>query len=537
MDLLQIDALSLAAGPLPILKRVSFGLQAGEMLAVVGESGSGKTMIARAAIGLLPHGIRHTEGRIVFHGTDMATLPARQLRRMRGPEIGMVFQEPMVSLNPAMTVGTQMAEGLRLHTKLGRAEMRRRMIAMLERVRIRNPERALAAYPHEFSGGMRQRIMLASVMLLRPSLLIADEPTTALDMLSQREVLDLMTELARDQGTAVMLITHDLAVVERYAARAIVMRHGSLVEEVSVAGLLSKPRQQYTRDLIAAVHDILPPRTPAPTVNPPVLAVRNLRVRHAGRRGLLRRAEGLLAVRGVDLDLHRGEVLAVVGGSGSGKTTLGRAVLGLLPAEAGEIRVHGVALAGADREARRRARLAGQLIFQDPHSSLDPRMRIEQIVAEPLRHAPELDAAARGRRVAEVLDEVGLGGFERRFPHALSGGQRQRVAIARALVRRPDFIVADEPVSALDMTIRRQVLVLFRRLQEHHGFACLFISHDLSAVAQVADRVMVLHEGEVVEQGDCATIVRAPTHAYTRALLEATPGLVHVPREAVVAAG
>ena len=440
------------------------------------------------------------------------------MRALSGGEIGMVFQEPMVSLNPAMTVGAQMAEGLRLHYRLGRREIRERSLAMLERVRIPRPLAALGAWPHQFSGGMRQRIMLASVMLLKPKLLIADEPTTALDMLSQREVLDLMVALARDEGAAVLLITHDLGVVGRYAERAVVLRRGRLVEEAETARLLAAPREPYTRSLVASFAERLPPR-PAPVRTDPVIAVKGLAVRHPGRRLLFGRAVGPLAVAGVDLEVGRGEVVALVGGSGSGKTTLGRAILGLLPLEAGRVSVNGAELGAAGRAAR----LGCQMIYQDPYSSLDPRMRVAELLAEPLRHVPALDAAGRRRRVEEALAEVGLGGFGERFPHALSGGQRQRVAIARAIIRNPAFVVADEPVSALDMTIRGQVLALFRALQEQHGFACLFISHDLSVVGQVADRVLVMQEGCIVEAGSCEEVLFRPRHEYTRALLAAMP--------------
>jgi ABC-type glutathione transport system ATPase component len=432
--LLSVEGLCLRAGDADLVRDVSFTIEPGAFLGVVGESGSGKTMVARAVMRLLPDGIHQTAGRIRLDGQDLSKLPAAALRRLRGAAIGMVFQEPMVSLNPAMTVGAQMIEGLRLHHRLPHSEMRARAVEMLRMVQIRDPEGAMRNYPHTFSGGMRQRIMLASVMLLRPRLLIADEPTTALDMLSQREVLDLMVALARDQGTAVMLITHNLGLVGRYAQRAIVMR-----------------------------------------------------------------------------------------GTRCGKTTLGRAVLGLLLKSAGRIVVGGVDLDGADPAQRREARLACQLIFQDPYSSLDPRMRIVDIVAEPLRHAPDIRPADRRLRVAEILDQVGLGALGGRFPHELSGGQRQRVAIARAIIRKPAFVVADEPVSALDMTIQRQVLTLFRALQAEYGFAGLFISHDLGAVEQIADRILVMQAGHLVEQGTVEQVLGQPSHPYTRALLDAMP--------------
>ena len=520
--LLSVTDLSVTAGDRAVVDRVSFSLQPGEIMALVGESGSGKTMAARSVLDLLPPGVRRSGGRIVFDGKDLSAMTPAQMRAMRGPGIGMVFQEPMVSLNPALSIGAQLAEGLELHRRLPRDEVLRLCRQMLARVQINDPDRCLAAFPHEFSGGMRQRIMLAAVMLLQPKLLLADEPTTALDTLTQREVLDLMVELTRDNGTAVILITHNLGLVGRYAANAVVMEQGKVVEAGPSRDILLRPRQPYTQTLVGALPRRGPAR-PVPADAKPIVSVRDLEVVFPGRKRMFRPSHPVHAVKGVSLDVRPGEVLAVVGGSGSGKTTLGRAILGLVPARAGHIRFAGTDIAASDRAAMRRFRLACQLVFQDPYSSLDPRMRVGPIVAEPLRHAEGMDRRDKEARVAEVLEEVGLAGFADRHPHALSGGQRQRVAIARALVRRPAFVVADEPVSALDMTIQQQVLTLLQRLQEQHGFACLFISHDLAAVAQIADRVAVMEQGLVVETGTRDAIFDNPQHAYTRALLEASP--------------
>jgi len=517
--------IELRHGTQPLVHDLSFDVKPGEFLAVVGESGSGKTMAARAILQLLPPGISQTGGRIVFDGEDLSTRDVKAMRPIRGPGIGMVFQEPMVSLNPVHRISEQMAEGLRMHTGLSAEEIRARSLDMLRRVQIADPERCMHAYPHEFSGGMRQRIMLASVMLLKPRLLIADEPTTALDTLSQREVLDLMVGLARDNGTAVLLITHNLGLVGRYAQRAIVLEKGRLVETGDVPGILVEPKQAYTRKLV----DALPRRQPAKAANPaqqqqPLVQVRGLCVSYPGARaGLFKRNAPVRVIDSLDLDIHPGEMVALVGGSGSGKTTLGRAILRLAPSHSGQILFRGEDVRTADRAALHRFRLACQLVFQDPFSSLDPRMRVQDIVAEPLRHLPAFDAAARERRMKETLDEVGLDGLGARYPHELSGGQRQRVAIARALVRRPAFVVADEPVSALDMTIQAQVLRLFQSLQQHHGFACLFISHDLAAIEQIADRVIVMERGRIVEQGARDAVFDDPRHAYTQALLAATP--------------
>jgi peptide/nickel transport system ATP-binding protein len=466
--------------------------------------------------------VRRVGGTVTLDGEDLGAASVRRLRALRGPAIGMVFQEPMVSLNPAMTIGAQMAEALTTHERLGGTELTSRLVAMLERVRIGDAKRALAAWPHEFSGGMRQRIMLASVMLLRPKLVIADEPTTALDTLTQREVLDLLVELARQDGSAVMLITHNLGLVDRYAQRAIVMRQGRLVESGEARTLLRAPREAYTRALVAALPRRIP-RRPVPREGTPAMAARHISVFYPGRHRLFGRATGHLAVAEANLEVRAGEIVALVGGSGCGKTTLGRALLGLVPIAAGEVRVQGADPFAADRASRRRARLACQLIFQDPHGSLDPRMHIEAIVAEPLRHVDGLTGGERQRRIEAALDEVGLAGYGNRFPHALSGGQRQRVAIARAIIRRPAFVVADEPVSALDMTVQKQVIELFRSLQRRQGFACLFISHDLGVVEQLADRVLVMESGRIVEEGDLDEVFDHPSHPYTRALLAATP--------------
>jgi peptide/nickel transport system ATP-binding protein len=522
--LLSVEGLRVEAGGIPVVQDVSFRIAAGEMLALVGESGSGKTATGRAILGLLPPGLTRAAGAIRLGGEDLARVAPARLRELRGGAIGMVFQEPMVSLNPAMTIGAQLGEALALHSRLSPEAQRAACLAMLRRVQIADPEGCLRAYPHEFSGGMRQRIMLAAVMLPRPRLLIADEPTTALDNLAQAEVLDLMVELARENGTAVLLVTHNLGLVSRYADRALVMQRGRVVEEGPARRLLSAPREDYTRLLVSAMPQRLPrpPRPPSEVL----LEARGLTVDYPGRARLFRRLPGKRAVKGVDLAIQRGETVALVGGSGSGKTTLGRAMLRLVQPSSGQLLFRGRDVTTGSGEVVREFRLACQIVFQDPYSSLDPRQRVGEIVAEPLRHEPGLTAAARAARVAETFEAVGLPGMDRRFPHQLSGGQRQRVAIARAIVRRPALVVADEPVSALDMTVQKQILTLIRTLQAERGFACLFISHDLGAVAEVADRVLVMQDGAIVEQGPRDAIFDAPQHPYTRALLDATPRLM-----------
>jgi peptide/nickel transport system ATP-binding protein len=506
MSLLAVERLVVQAGARRVVDGASFAVAPGEVLAIVGESGSGKSATARAVLGLLPPGLARTGGAIRFEGADVG-----DAKRLRGRGIGMVFQEPMTSLNPAMTVGTQMAEAHRLHFRTTRAETAAACAAMLTRVGI-DPGRA-RAFPHEFSGGMRQRIMLASVMLLRPKLLIADEPTTALDTLTQAEVLDLMGELTSAEGTAVLLITHNLGLVARYAGRAVVMQHGSVVEEGAAAPLLAAPQQPYTRALVDALPRRVPmlPRPPAP----PLIEARALHVRFPG----------VHAVRGVDLAIAPGEVVALVGGSGSGKTTLGRALLRLAPISDGTLHFRGADVTHAKGADLLALRLAAQIVFQDPYASLDPRMRVADIVAEPLRLPAGLAVPERRRRAEAMLDQVGLAGMGGRYPHQLSGGQRQRVAIARALVRKPAFVVADEPVSALDMTVQKQVLALLRDLQRAEGFACLFVTHDLAVAEEISDRVVVMQQGAIVEEGGRDRIFDAPAHPYTRALLAAAPRL------------
>ena len=516
--------LTVGQGGREIVSGVSFDVAPGEMVGIVGESGSGKTQAARAIMGLTPAPLVVAGGAILFEGVDVTKAEAPVLRKLRGARIGMVFQEPMTSLNPSMPIGRQLDEGLKLHRRtLSTAQRRERILEMLRRVGIRDPKGAMDAWPHEFSGGMRQRMMLASVMLLQPALLIADEPTTALDAVVQRDVLELMVDLTREHNTAVLMISHDLPMVARYTERMVVMQHGKVLEAGTTAGILERPRHPYTRKLL----DAMPRRLPARKLpqEAPIVQVKNLVVDYAGHQRLFSRTSAKRALDGIDLHVNPREVVAVVGGSGSGKTTLGRAIAGLLAPTSGQILFR-------DQPVSRRSaawrdyRLNCQMVFQDPYSSLDPRMTIGQLVGEGLRMVDGLSAADKRRRVDEVLAEVGLGSeYAKRFPHEMSGGQRQRVAIARAIVRRPAFVIADEPVSALDVTVRAQVLDLFADLQERHGFSCLFISHDLGVVEQVADRVVVMRDGGIVEQGSRDAVFDRPQEEYTRSLLQAIPAL------------
>ncbi|MCX8995906.1 ABC transporter ATP-binding protein [Rhizobiaceae bacterium BDR2-2] len=524
--LLEIGNLSLGIPDidLTIVRNASLTIKAAETVGIVGESGSGKTMLGRAVIGLSPPPVRVTEGDIRFRGASFRSMSEKAMRAIRGPGVSMIFQEPMTSLNPSMTIGRQMEEGLALHGGIDANERRRRILAMLERVGIGDGERLLRAYPHEFSGGMRQRIMIASAMLLKPALLIADEPTTALDAVTQRDIMDLLAELTREYRTAVMLISHDLPMVARYADRIVVMQHGDIVETGRKDTVLAAPAHDYTRKLLSS----LPVRGPSrpKAEGDPLISVEKLGVTFMKRGGLFARNGIKQAVRGVNLDIRAGEVVAVVGGSGSGKTTLARAIAGLTAYQSGAIRFRGLDLSDARGQARAQYRRQCHMVFQDPFSSLDPRMKVGELIAESLCILPEIPQSDHARLVSEALADVSLDpGLAERYPHQLSGGQRQRVAIARALVRRPSFVIADEAVSALDVTVRAQVLALLADLQRKYGFACLFITHDLAVVEQIADRVIVMQNGEIVEEGTRDEILDEPRHPYTLKLLSAIPVL------------
>jgi peptide/nickel transport system ATP-binding protein len=529
---LNIDKLSIgfprAEQPGAVVRDASLQIAKGEFHGLVGESGCGKTMLARATLGLLPAGGKVLSGSITLDGEDLLNAPAERLRQLRGPRIGMVFQEPMMSLNPALKIGRQMAEAMEVHTDLGAAKIRKRSLEMLERVRMPNPERCLSAYPHEFSGGMRQRIMLASVLMMRPALLLADEPTTALDVLIQQEILEIMVEIVRDLGTAVLLITHDLGVIAKYADRVTIMQHGDIVEQGDLDKTLMQPRHDYTRQLLAALPCRADERVvEASASTTPLVIVRDLDVTFRKNRFLpWQPAREVRAVNSVSFDINENETLAVVGESGSGKTTLGRAILKLVQKSAGRIEFAGQDLDSLDRQAERLLRRRMQIVFQDPYSSLDPRKRISSIVGEGLRLIPGLSKTQRAERVRETLRNVGLDpDWGTRYPHELSGGQRQRIGIARAIITEPQLIVADEAVSALDLTVQAQVLDLLKELQQRMAFSYLFISHDLGVVNQVADRIIVMYRGAIVEIGSTADIFEAPAHPYTCALLNAVPQL------------
>lgn len=527
--LLDIRGLSLKlrseSGDLPILSDVSLAMNAGEIVGLVGESGSGKSMLAKALIGLPPRNAVVATERFGFSGTDLAASAAAHAA-IRGTGIGFVLQEPTLSLNPSMRVGEQLAEALIHHRGLrAGAVLSQRIHAALAAVQINNPESVLRRYPHEFSGGQRQRLLIAAVMLLEPQMVIADEPATALDALVGNEILDLLVRHAREKNSGLLLISHDIAQVAHRVDRVMVMDQGSVVENRATSELLRCPAHQRTRSLLAAVTRRTAVEHTA-DCGRVILEIDQLTVRYQKARLGWRRAQKREVLSRASLKVHAGETVAIIGESGSGKSTLALAALGLLTSASGTVMVDGqtwTQRTGGERIAVRRR---VQAVFQDPSSSLDPRMRIEQIVGEGLRHSglssrERIDAVHRG------LHDVGLSPTTwRRYPHELSGGQRQRVAIARALVLSPELIIADEPVSALDVTIQEQIVTLLDTLKREKGFGLLFITHDLAVVSRIADRVIVLRNGQILEEGAASRVLSAPRDPYTRALLACGPRLV-----------
>jgi peptide/nickel transport system ATP-binding protein len=540
LPLLSVSELTLRFGPdgPPVVDGLSFTLDRGETLAIVGESGSGKTLTGRALMGLLPRGCAVERGRAVFAPGDTApvdllALPAPALRRLCGARIGMIFQEPMSALSPLHTVGAQVAEVLALHTDLAPAAIRARCLATFAEVGFPDPARAWAAYPFELSGGLRQRAMIAMAIVGRPDLVIADEPTTALDVTTQAVVLDLLKTLQRSRGMALMLIAHDLGVVCSMADRVAVMRKGRLMEAGTVADVLGAPQHGYTRALVAAA-----PRVPTgagrgPASSDPILTVAALNKTFGPRRrGLFGKATGapVAAVRDVAFTLPRGRTLAIVGESGSGKSTVARLILRAETADPGAR----VIFTGRDGQAQDVLALSGsalkafrarvQIVFQDPFAALSPRMTIADILTEPLLIHGRLTPRERRERAADLMRQVGLPPDHlARYPHAFSGGQRQRICIARALALDPELLICDEPTSALDVSVQAQVLDLFKSLRDALGLSYLFISHNLAVVADLADHVAVMRAGRIVEQGPVRTLFANPVHPYTRALIAASP--------------
>jgi peptide/nickel transport system ATP-binding protein len=524
------------AGTVAAVKNVSLSVAAGEVLAIVGESGSGKTVTARSILRLLPETAR-TRGAVLL-GTkdgsrtrDVVDLSGAELREVRGEDAAMVFQEPSTSLNPVYPVGWQIAEGLRAHGRLSRKEARAKAIDVLRRVGIPDPETRVDHYPHQFSGGQKQRIVIAQALVLDPGVIIADEPTTALDVTVQAEILDLLRRCRDEFGTAIVLITHNMGIVADLADRVAVMYQGRIVEQADVRTLFASPQDPYTQRLLAAVprlgtgvertRERAAAREPGWAEATPVVEARDLRIVYPGR---LRRPD-FVAVDGVSFAIRPREVLGLVGESGSGKTTIGRAIAGLTKVTDGSLRVLGTEMNGMRERAFRPVRERIGFVFQDPASSFNPLLTIAEAVAEPLVvHGRAKDPQAARPRVDELLEAVQLPrAFGDRFPHELSGGQRQRASLARALALQPELLIADEPTSALDVSVQARVLELFDELQRELGFAALFISHDLAVVDLLADRIAVLYRGKLVEEGTGAEVLGAPQHPYTQRLLASLP--------------
>ncbi|QNR00033.1 ABC transporter ATP-binding protein [Pseudomonas oryzihabitans] len=521
------------------VRGLSLAIARGETFALVGESGSGKSVTALSLLRLLPPSLGIARGAALLAGTDLHRLPEGRLRELRGGRVGTIFQEPATSLNPVMRIGEQIEETLRAHTALRGAATRARVVEWLGRVGIPEPERRIDDYPFQFSGGQKQRIMLALALAAEPDLLIADEPTTALDVTVQAQILALLADIQRELGMAILLITHDLAVVRQVADHVALMRHGEIVESAPAAEFFEAPRHPYARELFAAIPTFakrgqtlagtpraLPQRQPGARL----LEVRELAVHYPLRRGAWGRTrDWVRAVDGVSFDLHAGETLALLGESGCGKTTTGKALLRLLdgPRISGSAQLGGEDLLTADRRTLQRLRRQIQIVFQDPFASLDPRMRIGATLEQGLLALrPELDAAERQRRAAALVERVGLPGDTlQRFAHEFSGGQRQRIAIARALIVEPQVLVCDEPTSALDVSVQAQILDLLRELQAERGLAYLFITHNFGVVEYLADRIAVMDGGHIVEQDSAERVLRAPAHAMTQRLLAAVPRL------------
>jgi ABC-type glutathione transport system ATPase component len=555
-DIVSVDHLRVEfatdTGPVVGVEDVSFAIAPGETLCVVGESGSGKSVTSLSLMRLVEFGggriasgalrFRREDGSIL----DVAAAPPEVMGSIRGNEIGMIFQEPMTALNPVFTIGRQLTDGLMLHKGLTQDKATARALELLHSVRIPEPERRLKQYPHELSGGMRQRVVIAMAMACEPKLLIADEPTTALDVTIQAEILTLINRLKRENGMSVLFITHDMAVVAQMADRVVVMHRGRIVETGTVNDIFTAPKEDYTRSLLAAVPKLgemkgkpapermrligdeiaiaarVPPKARTPEV---LLKVKNLTTRFPVKGGILRRTVAQVhAVEDVSLTLNVGETLALVGESGCGKSSCGRSILRLVEPTSGEIWIGGRDIRALDHHDLRRARADMQMVFQDPFASLNPYRRLWAQVAEPLQNFGLAHGAALKTRVSELFDRVHLPqSFMTRFPHELSGGQRQRVAIARALAVKPKLIVADEAVSALDVSVQAQVLNLMMELQEDLGLSYLFISHDMAVVERIAHQVGVMYLGRIVEIGPRATIFERPTHPYTKSLLSAVP--------------
>ena len=516
-------------GMKPLVHELSFDLHRGETLAIAGESGSGKSLTSLAIMGLLPPpAVRVTGGSIHFGDQELTALGENALRQIRGNRIAMIFQEPMTSLNPVMKIGMQLSEAICAHELISFKNARARALEALKAVRLSEPEKRLNQFPHELSGGMRQRVMIAMAIALKPDVLIADEPTTALDVTVQREVLDLLRDLQSEMGTALILITHDMGVVAEMADRVLVMKDGHFVEENDIISLFASPKQAYTRELLGAVPRLgdgsRAARTDVPDESILVAELENITVHFNVRSGILGRVTHRVhAVENVSLNIRKGEIFSLVGESGCGKSTIAKAMVGLVKHK-GRIRINGHEISPPHGELNNQVRRDIQMIFQDPMASLDPRMRVGELVREPLVIHGVGTPHEQKERVADLFERVGLSRNQiDRYPHEFSGGQRQRICIARALALNPKLIIADESVSALDVTVQAKVLVLLQELVLELGVSFLFISHDMAVVENISDRVAVMYLGQIVETGSCQQIFSTPRHSYTKRLISAVP--------------
>jgi len=541
LPVLQVDSLSVTVGDSTLINQISFEIQSGEIFALVGESGSGKSLTSLAIMRLLPEALTVSDGVIKLNQQDLFSLPEFQMQGIRGKQVAMIFQEPMTSLNPVMKVGEQVAEVLRVHLGLSNKQARVKVVDLFNEVGIPEADARYDWYPHQLSGGQKQRVMIAMALACEPDLLIADEPTTALDVTIQAQVLDLLKKIRDDRGLSILFITHDMGVVNEMADRVAVMKQGEIVEQAETAHFFENPQHPYTQKLLA---DAVPKREYRPIISTQtLLQVNDLKVHFPIKKGLFQRTVGFVkAVDGVTLTIPKGQTLALVGESGSGKSTIGQAILKLVGATAGEVIYQngkGVEISGSDSDNIDLTRLSQkqmkplrkkvQVIFQDPFSALNPRMTISEIIREGMNSLKvgSSDKNEQDKRIEELLEQVGLlPEHKHRYPHEFSGGQRQRIGIARALAVEPELIICDEPTSALDVSVRAQVLALLDDLQQKYQMSYLFITHDLSIIPAIAHQVAVMQNGKIVEQGNVESVMSNPQHDYTRKLLDSAPELV-----------
>jgi len=510
-----------------VVDDISFEIHAGETFALVGESGSGKSITALSVLRLLPNNARLNAEAINLHGDDLLGRSEFELCKIRGRRIGFIFQDPMSSLNPVMTIGSQIEEVIKLHFDLTRDALKQRALELLQQVELPQARQRIKDYPHQLSGGQRQRVMIAIALAGKPDLLIADEPTTSLDVTIQAQILALLKNIQQQTGMALWLISHDLALVSSIADRVAVMQQGKIVETGATAEFFNQPKHPYTRKLLSALPSMQSCLTHSTEEKPPLLQVSDFYCHYPIRKGIFKRiVDYVRAVDGVSFDIQQGKTLALVGESGCGKTTLGKSLLNLIPGS-GRVVINGVELNGLTGEALRRQRANIQIVFQDPFSSMNPRMLVGDIIAEGIRALhPEVSAEQRKARVRQLLQQVDLPEDSAlRYPHEFSGGQRQRICIARALAVDPKLIVCDEPTSALDVSVQAQIIQLLKTLQKEKGVSYLFITHDLAVVAEIADDVAVMYQGKIIEQGGVAEVLTQPKHAYTKKLLAAVPVL------------